>query len=139
MSIESALTTHLQADATLSSLSAGVYPHVAPQSATYPFFVYSIQNSRTERALNKSAGEIDLTETTIDLQVFTESVSERATITARIKTILHGFRGALGTENLDIRETTLQSVSTFSEADVTGTDEQIYRASLILSFFHNWS
>lgn len=137
MSIESALTTHLQADVTLGGLSVQVYPHIAPQDAEYPFCVYSIQGSETSRALNKSAGELTLTETQIDLQVFSDSVSERSTIIERIRTVLHGFRGSLGTENLDIRETTLQSVSTFSETDLTGTDEQIYRASLILSFFHN--
>lgn len=139
MSLESALTTELQADATLSGLSVQVYPHIAPQAAEYPFVTYAIQSSQTERSLNKGPSGSTLTEAFVDLQVFSESVSERGQIMTRIKNLLHGFRGDLGTENLNIRETTLQSVSTFSEADLTGTDEQIYRASLILSFFYHWS
>lgn len=139
MSIESALKTHLENDATLSGLGVVVYPHVAPQQAVYPFITYSILSAESSRALNKAAGQVTLTETTIELQVFSDSVSERSTAMTRIRNILHGFRGALGTENLDIRETTLQNVSTFSEADITGTDEQIYRANLVFSFFYNWT
>lgn len=139
MSIESALTTHLKTDATLSGLSVGVYPHVAPQNATYPFIVYSIANSDTEKYLNKGPADLTLTEVTINLDIHSESVSQREAITTRIKNTLHGFTGNLGTESLDIKESYLQSFSTFAESDLTGTDEQIYRASLSLTFFYNWS
>ena len=139
MGIESAIVTELENDATLSGLSVSVYPHVGSESATYPFIVYSITGSKTENYLNKTPSDLTLTEVNIDLSVFTDSVSERAQIITRIKNLLHGFTGDLGTENLNIRNSILQSVSTFSEADLTGTDEQIYRASLSLIFFYNWS
>ena len=135
MSIESAFKTHTEADATLSGLSVSVYPHVAPQSASYPFITYEIQGSETERYLNASG---TLTELTLSAQVFSDSVSQRAAIMKRMKDIYHGFSGDMGTENLNIRECSVRNIFSFSEQDLTATDEQIYRASLDLVFFFKW-
>jgi len=139
MSIESALSTQLRDDATLSGLSVSVYPNLAPQNAGYPFIVYAITNNETENYIDGVQANLTLTEVTFDLSVYSDSVSERAQIITRIKNTLHGFSGALGTEALNIKTSILRSVSTFSESDLTGTDEQIYRASLSLTFFYNWS
>ena len=135
MSIESALKTHLQ-----TQLSVSVHPHVAPQGAAYPYIVYAIQDLDIEHYLNNNSSNT-LTEITFDLGLYTETVASRASVLTNIKsnTVLHGFSGDMGTENLNIRSSRIDSVSTFSEADLTGSDEQIYRASLTVTLFFNWS
>ena len=143
MSIESAistgLTAHFIADATLSGITVPVYPHVAPQGSAYPFVVYSIINENVEKNLNQSPSELTLTDVDIELSIYSDSVATRALIKTSIKNKLHGFRGSLGTEALDIRGSNLQSSATFSEADLTGSDDQIYRSSLTFKLFYNWS
>ena len=136
MSIESALATHLRTDATLSGLSVDVYPNVAPQTASYPLIVYQILSGS---AANHMTGGSDLSEVSIDLSIYTDSVSQRDQIATRIKNILHGFRGSLGTEALNVRNVVFQSIQTFSESDITGTDEQIYRSTVTFVFHFNWS
>ena len=143
MTIESAintgLTAHFVADSNLSALTVPVYPHVAPQGSVYPFVIYTIINSSVDKALDPASAQLTLTSIDIELGVYADSVSTRSLLMTSIKSKLHGFRGALGTENLDIRESFLQSLSTFSEADLTGSDEQIYRASMSFNIFYNWS
>ena len=143
MTIESAISTglkaHFLADGNLSGITSPVYPHVAPQGAAYPFVIYTIINSSADKALDPSSAQLTLTSIDIELGVYADSVSTRSLLMASIKTKLHGFRGALGTESLDIRESFLQSASTFSESDLTGSDDQIYRASLDFNVFYNWT
>ena len=143
MSIESAVATGLKAhfisDSNLSGITVPVYPHVAPQGSEYPFVIYTIINSEVEKTLNPTPSELTLTNIDIELALYAESVATRSLIMTSIKSKLHGFRGDLGTENRDIRKSFLQSVSTFSEADLTGSDDQIYRASLDFNLFYNWS
>lgn len=139
MGIETAIKTALENDATLSSLAVTVWPHVAAKSAAYPFIVYSANGSDIENYINGVQANLTLTRININLDIYTDSVQQREQITTQIKNLLHGFSGDLGTENLNIRNSILQSVSTFSESDLTGTDEQIYRSSLSFDFHYNWS
>lgn len=143
MTIESAvqshLTTELGADANLSALSVQVYPHVAPQSSTLPFVTYEIQSTDPEYFLNASQSDLDFTIQTLELQIWANTMANRALIMASIKDIMHGVTGAIGIENLDIRQCVIDNVSTFSESEVNGTDEEIYRASLDLRLMYNWS
>jgi hypothetical protein len=143
MTIESAIATGLKsafiADGTLSGFSVPVYAHIAPQTAAYPFVIYSILSSETENHLNPVGANLTLTSVDIDLSIYSSSVSQRALIMTSIKNKLHGFRGALGTENLDIRSSTMSTVSTFTESDLTGSDVQIYRSSFTFNLFYNWS
>jgi hypothetical protein len=143
MTIESAITTGLTAafiaDGTFSGFTVPVYAHIAPQTAAYPFVIYSILSSETENHLNPVGANLTLTSVDIDLSVYSSSVSQRALIMTSIKNKLHGFRGALGTENLDIRSSTMSTVSTFTESDLTGSDAQIYRSSFTFNLFYNWS
>ena len=143
MSIEKAIATglkaHFIADGDLSGITIPVYPHVAPQNTAYPFVIYSILSSSTETLLNTVGASLSLTDVDIDLSIHSESVSQRALIMTSLKSKLHGFRGALGTDNLDIRNAAMTSLSTFNEADLTGSDEQIFRASFTFKLFYNWS
>lgn len=143
MTIESALQTGiasgLAADGNLSAYTIAVYPHTAPEKAVYPFVTYEQLGTSVDKASGVSASSLQLTRATFDIQVHAESVQTRALIQTAIKTLLHGFRGELGTENLDIRESFIDSISAFSERDLTGSDAEIYRASITLNLFYNWS
>ena len=144
MTIESALqtglTTALAADGNLSALTIPVYPHVAPQSAALPFCTYAIEASEVENTINY-ADKTGLTLTVAQLRVdvWAGTVASRALIMTAIKAWLHGFRGALGTEALDIRQARLSNVTTLSEKDITGTDAEIYRGDLSFEIVYNWS
>jgi hypothetical protein len=143
MTIESAIATGLKAafiaDGTLSGFTVPVYAHIAPQDAVYPYVTYEILNSVTENLLDPVGASLTLTSVDIDLSIYSKSVSQRALIKTSIKNKLHGFRGALGTENLDIRSSSMTSFSDFTESDLTGSDAQIYRSSFTFNLFYNWS
>lgn len=144
MTIESALqtglTTALAADGTLSALTIPVYPHFGPQSAALPFCTYAIEATDIENNLNYSSKtDLTLSAATVRLHVWAGTVASRALIMTAVKAWLHGFRGALGTEQLDIRQARLSNVTTLSEKDITGTDEEIYRADLSFEIVYNWS
>jgi len=144
MTIESALqtglTTALAADGTLSALTVPVYPHFGPQSAALPFCTYAVEATDIENNLNYSSKtDLTLSAATVRLHVWAGTVASRALIMTAIKVWLHGFRGALGTEQLDIRQARLSNVTTLSEKDITGTDEEIYRADLSFEIVYNWS
>ena len=143
MTIESAIQTHLTtefaADANLAAFTVQVYPHVAPQTAALPFVTYEIQTVDAEYFLNAAQSDLDYTVITIDLSVWSDTVARRALILTSIKDIMHGVTGAIGTELLDIRQCVIENISTFSESELTGTDDEIYRASVVLRLIYNWS
>jgi hypothetical protein len=144
MTIESALqtglTTALAADGNLSALTIPVYPHVAPQSAALPFCTYAVEATEVENNLNYSSKTaLTLSGASVRLHVWAGTVASRALIMTAIKAWLHGFRGALGTEALDIRQARLSNVTTLSEKDITGTDSEVYRADLSFEIIYNWS
>lgn len=145
MTIESALhsylTTELETDANLSAVdSVQVYPDRAPQTAAYPFINYSLIGVDIENRLNNTNPALfTLTTQTVDLAIWAASASDRALILTSLKDHLHGFSGDIGTEALNIRSAQIDSISTFSENDITGNDLQIYRANITLSITYNWS
>ena len=143
MSIETAIATglksHLASDNTLTGITAPVYAHIASQGAAYPLIIYSVINTEIEKTINQAASEMTLTRLDFDLSIYSESMAQRALLMTSVKNKFHGFRGSLGTENLDIRESFLQSLTTFNESDLTGSDDQLYRATLSFQLFYNWS
>ena len=143
MSIEKAISTglkaHLAGDGTLTGITTPIYPHVAAQGAQYPLIIYSVINTSIEKNLNRPTSELTLTEIDFDLSIYADSMATRSLLMTSVKNKLHGFRGSLGTDSIDIRESFLQSMNTFSESDLTGSDEQIYRATLTFKLFYNWS
>ena len=107
--------------------AAKVYPGTAPQSADYPFLTYQLIADRRDRFANfTDPSDMELTTARIDLQVFSTTASERADIIDNLRDVLHGYRG--NPSNADMRSCFIDSISHFSENDLTGTDEQIYRA-----------
>ena len=142
MTIESALLTGvrdaLAADVTLSALTVPVFAHVAPQGTSYPFVTYSVSVASVEQYTNTAAVSLTLTTADAELLICADSAAARALISTSLKKSLHGFRGNLGTESLDIRNATFKALSTFSESELTGTDAQIYRASISFSLTYNW-
>ena len=137
--IQTGLKSHFTGDSNLTGISAPVYPHIAPQGSAYPFVIYTIINSSIEKSINPASDTLTLTNINIELGIFSTSMETRSLLMASIKDKLHGFRGSLGTESLDIRESFLESAATFSESELTGSDEQIYRASLTFNLYYNWS
>lgn len=138
--LQSGLTTALAADGTLSALTIPVYPHVAPQTAALPFCTYAIEATELENTVNYSdkAG-LTLTIAQLRVDIWAGSVASRALIMTAVKAWLHGFRGALGSESLDIRQARLSNVTTLSEKDITGTDAEIYRGDMSFEIVYNWS
>ena len=138
--LQSGLTTALAADGNLSALTIPVYPHTAPQSAALPFCTYAIEATEVENTINyASKGELTLTIAQLRIDIWADTVANRALIMTAIKDWLHGFRGALGSENLDIRQARLSNVTTLSEKDITGSDDEIYRGDLSFEIVYNWS
>jgi len=138
--LQTGLTTALAADGNLSALTVPVYPHVAPQTAALPFCTYAIEATDLENTINYSnKSELTYVAASIRVDVWAGTVASRALIMTAIKAWLHGFRGALGTEALDIRQARLSNVTTLSEKDITGTDAEIYRGDMSFEIVYNWS
>ncbi|MBT8046400.1 MAG: hypothetical protein KJN67_04465 [Pontiella sp.] len=137
MSIETALKSAIDNNSALASYSLEVYPNIAPQTATDPLIVYQVLSTDLDHDIGLEA--LTLAESEISLEVYTDTPTDRAGIVDALKDQFHGFRGALGSESLDIRRATLNNFSTFSENDITGSDADIYRASLVINFVYNWS
>lgn len=144
MSLESALQSGLAAalaaDGNLSALTVPVYPHIAPQSAAVPFCSYAIEAQNLENTINYSdKSELTLTTADVRIDIYAATVLTRSLIMTAVKDWLHGFRGSMGTENLDIRQARLSNVYTLSEKDITGSDQEIYRGDLSFEIVYNWS
>lgn len=141
MTIESAFRSELNAgfaaDANLSGLTVPVFAHQAPQSTDLPYAVYRLESIDIDNRLNIT--DTALTQVYIALSVYSDTVENRAKIVDSVKSQMHGFTGAMGTEALNIRNSSLVNLSTFNEADLVGTDSQIYRATMDLLITYNWS
>ena len=132
MTIEAAITTLLESTlSTAGYTTAKVYPHVAPQSAVYPFVTYDLISDARDKFANYSTnGDMEFTNARIELQIWSATASQRASIEGDLRDELHGYRGNPG--GADVRSCFVDSMSHFSENDLTGTDEQIYRAVMPL-------
>ena len=140
MSIETAIVSEVAQNIALDPAITGtvpVYAHIAPQSASYPFIVYSLIGTTVEHHIAGTGG--DLTRAAIDLSVYSETMAEQSLVVDNFKRYLHGRGGRWGAENLDVRLCFIDSINTFSQSDIDGTDEQIYRAAVTLNIFYNWS
>lgn len=137
--LQSGLTTALAADSNLSALTVPVHPHMAPQSAVLPFCSYAIESTEIENTINYSnKSELTLTVASLRVDIWASSVAHRAMIMTSVKDWLHGFRGAMGAEGLDIRQARLSNVTTLSEKDITGSDDEIYRGDMSFEIIYNW-
>ena len=135
--IAQGLPALLTADANLSAYTIKLYPHVAPQTASYPFITYASIATVPDVFMNPSAQtDQKFTESNIELTVWAETKQSQDLITHSLRTILHGRTGAFG--NLNLSRCLVTDISTFSESDISGSDENIYRASVICNFSYFW-
>ena len=132
MTIEASLNTLMDTVLTaIGQTSINLYPGTAPVSANYPFITYELITDRRDRFANYSANsDMTLQQCRIELQLWTTTASDRATIEADLRDELHGYRGTSGDHAW--RSCFIDGISHFSENDLTGTDDQIYRAVIPL-------
>ena len=133
MTIESALYSYLSTKASITALvSTRIYPEVAPDSAAYPFITYNIFGESHDHAMQGATG---LTNPTLQLDVWADTIADRVTISEAIRNALDGYTGNMGTENLSIRNCFLQNRANYTESDGEGKTPA-YRSSLDFSIWH---
>lgn len=118
----------LSADSTLQGLlatSTSIFPDVAIQGAENPCIVYS--ESTSDYSDTKSGGsKLDVSFVQID--VYTNTIAERKTISERVRTLLDRYSGTVNT----IKVQSMQLINSMSMVDAErDTDDSIiYRQSM---------
>ncbi len=134
MTIETALFSELSTTAeVIAVVGTRIYPQVAPATVAYPFIVYSVISSLPE---HHAGGASDLTNVSLQIDVWAETVGELLTIVEVIRNDLDGFKGDMGTENLDIRSCFLETRRTFEEPDPRGRKAPVFRSDMDFSIWH---
>jgi hypothetical protein len=133
MTIESALYSHLSTKASITALvSTRIYPQVAPESATYPFITYTVLSESHDHSMGGATG---LTNPTIQIDAWADTIANRVAVSEAIRNALDGFTGNMGTENLSIRNCFLQNRANFNENTTEGKTPT-WRSSMDFSIWH---
>jgi len=94
-----------------TSAAGRIYPRL-PQSVTFPAIRYQRITTTRKHALDS---EVGVTEATVQIDCMAESYSEAKTLADEVRTLLHGYRGALGT--LTAHLVSLDTENDFYEQD----------------------
>ncbi len=134
MTIESAIYNELSTTAEITAVvSTRIYPQVAPESAAYPFITFLVVSEVPEHHMG---GAAPLTRVMMQFDVWAETHAERVDIAEVLRNALDGFRGDMGTENLDIQSCFLENRSNFQESDTEGKAAPVFRTSMDFSIWH---
>ncbi len=134
MTIETALYSELSTTSEVTAVvSTRIFPQVAPLTVPYPFIVYSVINSIPE---HHAGGASTLTNVSMQIDVWAETVAELLTIVEVLRNALDGFIGDMGTENLDIQSCFMETRRTFEEPDPHGKKAPVFRSDMDFSIWH---
>jgi len=133
MTIETAFFSYVTAQASITThVGTRVYPLVAPYTPTYPHIVFTVFGEGRDHSMSGATGLVDLT---MQVDVWASSITSRVAIAEALRNKLDGFRGDMGTENLDVRNCTLQNKEQFFEKDTEGGNT-FYRVSMDFLIWH---
>ena len=134
MSVESALYDHLTADAALTALvSNRIYPTVAPQNVTLPYVTFNVIAGEHERHALAGAG---LAQVSVQIDVWDDDAAGRRSVTDALFDRLHGFRGQMGTEQLEVRSVHVDGPTDSYEEPIQGGEEGIFRGRTEIQVWH---
>ncbi len=134
MSIGSALFSYLSNKASITArVSTRIYPHPAPESATYPFITYSTTGEDHQHHMEGGSGLVDVS---MQIDVWAETMANRVLTQEALRNALDGYTGGMGLESLNIRSCFLQDLTELHEPDTEGKGRPIYRASMDFSIWH---
>ena len=134
MTLETAIYSELSTTAeVIAVVGTRIYPQVAPLTVSYPFIVYSVINSIPEHHMG---GASALTNVSMQLDVWAVTVAELLDIVEVLRNDLDGFRGDMGTENLDILSCFMETRRTFEEVDPLGKKAPVFRSDMDFSIWH---
>lgn len=130
MSIESALVEYLKADAPLiAQISTRLYKDIAPPTAVTPYIVYQIIGSQPWHHLTAAA---DKTTKRAQFTVYSDSQLAVVTVANLLREALDGYRGRMGTENMDVRHIMLENESDRFDNPIDGGHQGL--SSRIMEF-----
>lgn len=137
MTIETALFSYLSGRTEITDIvSTRIYATVAPSSTTYPYITFQILSNQPEHHMGGSSA---ITLVRVQLDAWATLVSQQQSISEALRDKLDGFRGAMGSESLQIRMCFLDNRNTFEEPDKKGENLPVHRASLDFSIWHEES
>ncbi|MCP5017108.1 MAG: DUF3168 domain-containing protein [Ketobacter sp.] len=134
MTIESAIYSHLSTKSSITALvSDRIYPQIAPNSAEYPFITYNIVTEDHDHSMGGATGLANLI---LQLDVWASTVPTQVSLSEALRNALDGFKGLMGSEDLDIRNCFLQNRASFFEPRTEGKEIPDYRTTLDFSIWH---
>lgn len=133
MSIETAFYSYLSNRAAITALvGTRIYPLLAPDTPTYPHITYTVFGEGHDHDMDGATG---LTDLTMQVDVWAKTITSRRNVAEALRNALDGFTGNMGTENLNIRNCTLEDRSHFFDKDDEGGGT-FYRTSMDFSIWH---
>ncbi len=134
MSIGSALFSYLSNKTSITTrVSTRIYPHPAPESATYPFITYSVIGEDHQHHM---AGGSGLVNVSLQVDVWATTHANRVLTQEALRNALDGYTGTMGAESLGIRSCFLHDLTELHEPDTEGSGKPITRASMDFSIWH---
>ncbi len=135
MSLDVAIYSHLAADPALSALvGQRIYPGSAPQGAVRPYVTFfSVSTSPGAHML----GGDGLAEVRLQLDIWADSAQSRLEVSDRLFMRLHGFRGPMGQEALDVRSVTLEGPASTQEQPTDAGETPTFRSRHDARIWHS--
>ena len=137
MTIETALYSHLSTQVGITAIvGTRIYATVPPSSPTFPFITFQVFSDVPEHHMD---GAVGLTRVLMNIEVWAFVVAEQQAISEALRNELDGFRGAMGTEVLQVRNCFMENRNSFQEPDKQGKNLPVHRSSLDFSIWHEES
>lgn len=138
MSVESALHNYLGGVVGVTNLLGSgtafrLYPDLAPAGPTRPYATMFVVSTTRDRRVTGPGG---IARANVQVDAWAETSLSRATVAEALRVALDGFRGAMGSELLDVRAVIVDGPFNSMERPEDASEEPIYRARMSVQVIH---
>ncbi len=136
MTIESALYDKISGTTAITDLvGTRIYPELAPAGVARPYLTYQvISTTRSRHFTGVTGSQVDFVR--VDVNVWADTSLSRRNVVEAVRDALDGFRGAMGTEALDVRRVEVGGPSMSSINPEAADETPLYRAILDVEIYH---
>lgn len=134
MGLHSALYDHLTTDANVfAALGLSVYNQMAPATESPPYAVISRVSATHVETFDGPSG---LVEARIQISVWATTPDQAEDVAELIRLALHGFKGLMGTELLDVRRIGAEGPVDLETMSGAGSDTHDYGRAYDFNIWH---
>lgn len=135
MSLESALYSYLSNEATITAIvGTQIYAHMATEGATLPRIIYTSVSRQAFDHLTAPSGVVS---SRMQIDSYAITPDGAIDLAEAVRVLLHGYRGQMGTEALEIRWSTLDTQRNNYESPHDDSSVGVHRASQDYMIVHH--